>query len=70
MEYSALRVNTKVDGVNAGTAASSYGVPTASAHSSVPQLKIEWTVAAQMTCSTFVKVEGYGANGITGISDV
>jgi hypothetical protein len=68
MESSALRVNTKVDGVNAGSYASSYGVPTASAHNSAPTLKIEWTVAARMTCSTHVKVEGYGANGISGCS--
>jgi hypothetical protein len=67
MESSSMRVNVKVDGVNSGSSASSYGVPTASAHSSLPQLKIEWTVAAGMTCSTHVKVEGYGANGITSI---
>ena len=67
MESSSLRVNTKVDGVNAGTYASSYGVPTATAHSSLPELKIEFTVAAQMTCSTHVRVEGYGANGIKSI---
>jgi len=62
-----MRVNTKIDGVNAGTAASNYGVPTASAHSSDPSVRIEWTVAAGMTNSTYVKVEGYGATGVTSI---
>jgi hypothetical protein len=70
METTTFRVNVKVDGVNSGTYASSYGVPTIAAASSNPACQIDFTVAAGMTCSTYVKVEGYGANAILGIADV
>ncbi|MDC0511046.1 hypothetical protein OAN77_00230 [bacterium] len=70
MESTSLRINSKVDGVNAGTGASSYGVPTLAAANSSPACQIDFTVAAGMTCSTYVKVEGFGANNIIGIEDV
>jgi hypothetical protein len=70
MESTTLRINSKVDGVNAGTAASSYGVPTIAAAGSQPRCQIDFTVAAGMTCSTYVKVEGFGANEIISLADV
>jgi hypothetical protein len=70
METTSFRINSKVDGVNAGTYSSSYGVPTIAANGSEPRCQIDFTVAAQMTCSTYVKVEGYGANKIISIADV
>ena len=70
MESTSFRVNVKVDGVNSGTYASSYGVPTIAAAGSNPACQIDFTVAAQLTCSTYVKVEGYGANAVLGIADV
>jgi len=70
MESTSFRINSKVDGVNAGTYASSYGVPTIAAAGSQPRCQIDFTVAAQMTCSTYVKVEGFGTSNIIGIADV
>jgi len=67
IEGTSLRINTRRDIMQQGV--NDYGVPVLTAHSTAT-LRIDWTVAAQVTCSTHVRVVGYGANGVTSCTTI
>jgi hypothetical protein len=67
IEGTALRINTRRDIMQQGV--NDWGTPVLTAHASAT-LRIDWTVAAQVTCSTHVRVVGYGANGITSCTTI
>ena len=67
IEGTALRINTRRDIMQQGN--NDWGVPVLTAHANAT-LRIDWTVAALVTCSTHVRVVGYGTKGITSCTTI